>query len=262
MRAEEGRSEMQPTFYASFTNGEAAERTVGALLEIGVAPDDISLVVKQATRPGADVELVPEPLMVDAGEGGTYGDRTGRQTEGSFSRESQVGGGIGTSSPDDDVSGIEEMDDSETVSEDMIYPTSGTSYSSQEDHDVTEAANTGFFNTTIPGRHGNHAHDGHLDELDSLLVPGFGLVLGGGDLATELIGGGMATDVGGNPAAPLMEYLTDQGVSPDLAHDLGAVFDRGGAVLAVAVSPGKINSEIVLRMLEEAGARNAELVEA
>jgi hypothetical protein len=256
---------MLPTVFASFTNGEVAERLVGSLLQSGVAPEDMSLIVKNnhASLKDSNEALV----MVDSGDSETIGyGHTGFQTEGSYIHESRIGGGISTSTADDDVSGVEEMDDSQEASEQMIYPASAQSYSSQERRDTVEATNTGFFNTTKTTREGLGLADVDKnaigDEISSVAIPHFGLAIGDGALATSVMGAGMADEVGGIPAAHIQDYLEDQGVPADLAFMLSADFEKGGAVVAIATPPGGADYDVIQQVLEEIGARNVQLVEA
>lgn len=265
---------MLPTVFASFDNPEVAQRLLGALLEAGIAPEDLSLVIKEGDNLRIDeAEQFEESgagmAMVDSGEAAPQMiGNPGGQTEGSYTFESQVGGGISTSTRDDSVSGVEEMDDSQSAAEDMTYPASAQSFSSQERFDVAQGANTGFFNTTKPGPEGlgvNPEQDDILpeeSELTSLIVPGLGLVIGDGNLATSVIGAGVATERGGNPAADMKDYLTDQDVPNDLAWMLAKDFEEGGAVLAVAAPPGGADFDVIQGILENVGARNVQMVEA
>jgi len=266
---------MQPTVFASFDNGQQAEVLVGALLEAGIAPEDISVIIAgrddMAVEGGAPhlEESHAGAAMVDSGESAAtlYG-HAAEQTAGSYIYESPIGGGISTSSPDDEVSGVEEMDDSQYAAEQMTYPQNAQSYSSQERFDVAQGANTGFFNTTKPGAEGfgpaepNESDLPGEDELTSITVPGVGLVLGDGTLATAIVGAGIATERGGNPAADIEDYLTDQLVPKDLAWMLAKDFREGGAVVAIATPPGEADSDVIEQVLEKIGGRNVRMVEA
>jgi hypothetical protein len=266
---------MQPTVFGSIESPDVAERLVGALLEAGVAPEDLSVVIKQRGSQSVEgglphlEESGAGMAMVDSGEGepGLYGNPR-IQAEGSFTYESRVGGGISTSNADDDVSGVDEMDDSQAAAEEMTYPANAQSFSSQERFDVAQGASTGFFNTTKPGPGGLSGPEPTNDflpeesELTSLIVPGLGLVIGDGNLATSVIGAGVATEAGGSPAAGLKEYLEDLAVPHDLAWMLASDFDRGGAVIAVATPPGEADSDVIQDVLTSVGARNVQLVEA
>ncbi|HEY3782437.1 MAG TPA: hypothetical protein VGL56_15250 [Fimbriimonadaceae bacterium] len=256
---------MLPTVFASFTNGEVAERLVGSLLESGVAAEDMSLIVKNNH---ASLEDSNEALvMVDSGDAETirFG-HTGIQTEGSYVHESRIGGGISTSTPDDDVSSVEEMDDSQEAAEEMSYPASAQSYSSQERRDTVQATNTGFFNTTKPNQESlglpNVDKNAIGDEISSVAIPNLGIAIGDGALATSVMGAGMADEVGGVPAAHIQDYLEDQGVPADLAFMLGADFEKGGAVVAIATPPGGADYDVIQQVLEDVGARNVQLIEA
>lgn len=79
---------------------------------------------------------------------------------------------------------------------------------------------------------------GALGALASLIIPGFGLVLGGGALATAL--GAMAgTAVGGAIAGAVHGTLKDQGVPDEAARQYDETVTRGGAVLAVQPCGGR-----------------------
>lgn len=246
---------------------------VGALLEAGVAPEDISIVIKSNGSMDGSASFQFEEgdaglAMVDSGEGGASRlGHSGSQTEGSFVYESRIGAGISTSSPDDDVSKVDEMDDSQTAAEEMSYPASAQSYSSQDRIDAARATRHGYFRTTEVGGDGlglnpSPPRDAFDSGITSVIVPHFALVLGDGPLATAVMGAGVAAQRAGTPAANLQDYLEDQGVPHDLAFMLAKDFEEGGAVLAVAAPPGGIDSEAAVRVLEDSGALNVQLVDA
>lgn len=264
---------MQQTFYASFPDEEHAEIAIGGLLDAGIAAEDLSAVIYRNNA--ADVPLQDSGAglsLVGSGETAIdFATPQAEQKEGSYRYESQIGGGISTSNPDDAVSGIEEMDDASAVAEDMIYPASGASYSSQEGHDVIEGAVTGFFDTTKPedsALYGNREEQAHANtdlveesDLDSLMVPGLGLVLGGGALATQVIGAGVATEAGGRPAASIAEYLKDLNVPIDETYKLAQDFEKGGAIVSVVLPIGEVQQEEIEDFLTRSGALNIQLVE-
>jgi hypothetical protein len=263
---------MQPTVFGSFSRADLAETLLGALIEAGAAPEDLSLVVRRNGVPSTDKleELTSGNELIESGEGepAFYG-HAAIQTEGSDIYESEIGGGIGTSTPDDDVSSVEEMDDSQSASESMSYPANGHSYSDEEERDALKATNTGFFHLTDTGPNGlglvdpeGDSHQKLPSELSSLLLPHFGLVLGDGTLATELMGAGIAATVGGDPAARLQDYLEDQAVPHDLAFMLAKDFEGGGAVVAIATPPGGLDVDEIQRILEQTGAKNVKTVDA
>lgn len=255
---------MQPTVFASYQDPSRAEVVVGALLEAGVAPEDLSLLVHDPEgSPQVRNELAPtlRPLLlVDAGQPSTkmigYEDK---ETFGSDVFEAPAGGGIDTSNSDDAIDTIDQSDRSQELAEDMIYPLNERPYSDNEARDVAEGAK-GFFNTTRPeGQPFAQSKTAtsvpfEEDALSPLHVPGVGYVLGGGSLSTEIIGAGLATEQGGNPAASLAEYLLDQGVTREEALELTADFASGGAIVSVASPPG---TGIGLDRIEEAFKNNA-----
>lgn len=98
---------------------------------------------------------------------------------------------------------------------------------------------------------------GALAVLASLFIPGVGLVLGGGALATALAG--LAGAVGaGAIAGGVVGYLKDQGVPEEAITVYREAFDRGGAILAVAVPPEFVRADIEA-ILAKYGAANIEM---
>src|SRR5688500_5835502 len=116
---------MDPTLFASYRDPDAAERAFNALLDAGVQPEDLSLLVNNFAEGGpttsSDLTGTYDPAVGSALVDMTVGEAH-IETEGSFVHESQIGGGINTSTREDSVSGVEEMDDGQAVAEDMIYP--------------------------------------------------------------------------------------------------------------------------------------------
>jgi hypothetical protein len=77
--------------------------------------------------------------------------------------------------------------------------------------------------------------------LAALIVPGVGIVIGGGALATA-IAGGAATVAAGAAAGGVAGYLKDQGVPDEMVTKYSNTFYEGGAILALAVPTGDIDA--------------------
>ena len=80
---------------------------------------------------------------------------------------------------------------------------------------------------------------GALAALASLMIPGFGLVTGGGALATAMIGLAGAT-AGGAVAGGVAGFMQDQGVPERIALDSEAAWKNGHALLVVQCPTGKL----------------------
>jgi hypothetical protein len=93
---------------------------------------------------------------------------------------------------------------------------------------------------------------GILAGLASLTIPGFGLVLGGGALATAL-GGAAATAGAGTIAGAATGYLKDQGVDEHVAARYEDTVRSGGALLAVTVPSGPVDEPTATQLLEKYG---------
>jgi hypothetical protein len=255
---------MDPTLFAAFCNPGSGERAFSDLLDIGVQPEDLSLVISSKANGGQAIETSDRAVVYDAGSvNGLNNFVAGHQrieNEGSFVHESSIGGGISTSSRNDSVSGVEEMDDSQKAAEDELYPETGRPYSYQEAHDVAEAANKGFFNTTEPDEPTIGAIGGPDDgpeitfDVSSINVNGIGRVIGDGTLATLATGAAVAANTGGESAVGLSDYLVDAGVPSEEVDDFYAPFSEGGAILAATIRPGDANALTAEELLTRLGA--------
>jgi len=84
---------------------------------------------------------------------------------------------------------------------------------------------------------------GVLAALAAVFIPGVGLVIGGGALATALAGTAAAIG-GGVIAGGVYGFLKDQGVPEDQALAYRETFDSGGVILAVTMDESIDRDEI------------------
>lgn len=80
---------------------------------------------------------------------------------------------------------------------------------------------------------------GAIAALASLVIPGFGIVTGGGALATALAGLA-GTTVGGAIAGGVAGYLQDQGVPEKIALDSEKALKNGNAIVIVSYPTGDL----------------------
>lgn len=250
---------MDPTLIASFNDPDSAESAFNALMDLGVQPEDLSLILNGDARGGPPPGEY-DPAIVTGLDNLNLGE-TQAEEEGSYVHESRVGGGISTSGIDDSVASLDEMEDSQSASEEETYPEAGASFGAQESHDVMEAARSGFFNTTEPDR----STAGRLDgpdseptptlEVSSMSVPGIGRVIGDGMLATLATGAMVASRAGGRNAAGIADYLVDAGVPANEASEISRPLQRGGAILAATIRPGDANGVAAEDVLSRHGAQ-------
>jgi len=129
--------------------------------------------------------------------------------------------------------------------------------------DRTELSAKQGLSTTTPGDAAAGAAKGAgiglgvgiLAALASLVIPGFGLVVGGGALATALAGAAGATAAGA-VAGGVHGYLKDQGVPDQVAMDYDHAVKNGGAVLAVSVPSGNVDEATCREILAKYSANN------
>ncbi|HEY4001278.1 MAG TPA: hypothetical protein VGO93_20570 [Candidatus Xenobia bacterium] len=97
---------------------------------------------------------------------------------------------------------------------------------------------------------------GILGALASLIIPGFGIVIGGGALATA-IGAAAATTAAGAISGGVAGYLRDQGVPEMAAHQYQEDLNAGRVLLSVGAPCGKLDLPSVEELLAKYGALNA-----
>jgi hypothetical protein len=155
---------------------------------------------------------------------------------------------------------------SESIGTDRTYSTDYTDRdtdSDKTDADKTEKEAKYGISTTTPGDAAAGAAKGAgiglglgaLAALASLMVPGVGLVVGGGALATALAGAAGATAAGA-VAGGVHGYLKDQGVPDHIAADYNKAVENGGAVMSINISNSEVTESEVRQILNKYGAGN------
>lgn len=261
---------MATTLYGTFSDIERAERAVGAMIDYGVRPEDISLVrshkgeVEVAT--GTETARTVPSGMSNAAYGdapATGGDRFGADATGltdnlgngrldsnGLAGENSVRRAAGADP--NYQSGTSRIDDNE-------YDTL-TSGERRDDYDPEKGAKYGLTATTkedaeagaIKGA-GVGLGLGAIAALASIFVPGFGFFAGGGALATALAGIAGTTGAGAIAGA-VTGYLKDQGMDSHAAEQFGAHVGEGGALVSVTVPSDQVDESTVRSILDKYGA--------
>lgn len=241
------------TYYATFANHQQAKDALRELLRGGVRPDDASLLL-----PGDSVADT-----ADLSAGGTVGDASylvGRADDPAapaFRQDPLVElttieasriSGVDTSDSAFTGDTVDQMDDSQDVSEDSLYPRRGISQSEHEMDDLALTVTTGL-PTPVPEiddiRDGDEMQDQNEEGLEAFDVPHFGAVLGNGALATAALGDG-------NMEQRMSAFLEDDGMPTAAVDELIVALHAGNAVLAIVATPGEIDESAV----EEIARRN------
>ena len=102
---------------------------------------------------------------------------------------------------------------------------------------------------------------GALAALASLVVPGFGVVVGAGALATA-IAGALGATAAGAVSGGALGYLKDQGVDDRVAEKFAADVDANGAVVAVDLWSEDLAQADVEDVLHKYGAHNVHVQDA
>jgi len=216
-----------------FKSPDEARLAVSDLMEEGLSEQDFALLQLNTAQGqhGDALEYVVAPF--------SGGQNMSDETEGASDRESEVGAGIATSRPEDAVSAVQELDDSETFAQDMSYPPAdGHSIGDEQTHDVKIGADQGFFETTFPEDKSTIVAESMIDEID---IPGIGAIMGEGsfgELIMERTFKGHASD---------MNWLSDRLNRKDNQREVS--IGRTGALLGIDVSANSPNPDRIEEIL-------------
>lgn len=133
-------------------------------------------------------------------------------------------------------------------------------YQQEDVHEVAANVNHGITTTTGADAAVGAAKGagiglgvGAIATLATLLIPGFGIVTGGGALVTALMAAA-GTTAGGAMAGGVGGYLQDQGVDQQVAGDAEAALRNGRAVIIVKCPSGKLEEPEIAAILVKYGA--------
>jgi len=280
---------MPNTLYAAFNDATMAEKAAGALLDHGVRAEDLSLVQHESRY-----QNMPTTVAEDTGVSpNVYGEMSGATTmspgvagAGTYvppvaettppitntgpyvdtTENNMVDGSDGMTvtraesymEEDDFATARNQAEyDRETHNTDKVYKNPAdeaihTEQAAKHGISTTTGADAGAAAIT-GGAWGLGV--GAVAALASLLIPGVGIVVGGGALATA-IAGLVATTGGGAVVGAVTGYLKDQGVEEHVAQKYGETVSGGGAILAVNVPSGDVDEPLARQLLEKYGAMN------
>jgi len=254
-------------YLVSVTDAEHTLELAAALLEEGVKPEDLSVVVDEsvsgrvAGNGNGSAPRLESDLVIDPSRAGdlTFASTGELEMERAYEAadnregilyESEIGGGISTASFDDSVSGIEEMDDSSEKAEETLEPFGDlderTPVSGPEAV-LEETRGSNVPGSSPTGIHGQEAGlgVGVLAALIPAVVPGVGVVMGDGPLASDLLAEeDKAIDRGVAP------FLSAQGLDETEANKFEATLASGGGILEVSAASGEASGRQILDVLE------------
>lgn len=265
---------MSTTLYATFRDLDNAERAAGALLDYGVRPEDLSLVRMHDNK----VITTPPDAVATHGSVGAVGssgiDASGHSAAAYGDEPAMAGGRFGA-----DAVGLGDttgMYGAEAVTKREEEYVAGTSRASDTDYDTLSSGNVmdeeGYspetaaksgITPTTPADAGAGAIKGAgiglgvgaIAALVSIFVPGFGLIAGGGALATALAGFAATTGAGAIAGA-ITGYLKDQGMDSHVAEEYGQAVSEGGALMSIAVPSGPVDESTARSIFEKYAALN------
>ena len=274
--------------YASFADASLAEKAAGALLDYGVRQEDISLVAHDEygkTRESYTTQAADAPYDTAAGVGdravnatqsvgdrlGQVGDRAAGAVTGAFGAEGAAAGYDAAATEraaQADVRATQAAGrnvgvyDNTTVTGDLNpLDQGGPDSAASTAHDGTEVSAKHGISTTTPEDAASGAVKGTgiglvggiIASLAALTVPGFGLVLGGGLLASAIGATALAAGAGA-VAGGVTGYLKDQGVPHEAAERYHGTVENGGAVLSLNIPSGDVDQATAQALLSKYGA--------
>jgi uncharacterized membrane protein len=172
--------------YATFTDPHMAEKAGGALLDHGVRPEHLTIVLPEG-----------------------YGTRDRQDVVDEIDMERKASSGITTTTAADAASGS------------------------------VKGAGVGLL-------------AGTLAALAAILIPGVGLIIGGGTLAIAL-GGVAGATAAGAVAGGVTGFLKDQGVSEQSIKHFHSILEAGGAMITVSPTDDNTDSATIDSVLQKYG---------
>ena len=251
------------TYYATFSDHQRAKDALRELLRGGVRPDDASLLLPNDSL--ADTtDLTAEASVGDAtarvgrkDDPADTIDKPDPAVDATTIRASAVSG-VDTSNAAYTGDTADQMDDSQSVAEDSLYPYREISNSEHQLDDLALAVTSGF-PTPVPEiddvKDGGLMQDENEEALEALDVPGFGVSLGNGGLATAALGEG-AVD------SRLTAFFEDDGVPSSASDGMLAALNGGHALLGIVATPGEIDEPAVERIAERNGGQGVGMFDA
>jgi hypothetical protein len=278
---------MKATIFASFEKPADAEKAAGALLDHGLEAQDISILAHEDYHAARNAEIAASDLerqRHEIEENETTGTSTGHAAVNDFSNSTSQSAGVwsepgsGIASGYQMAGGLESTDAAtpyhapndpyDIGSKDFNPPVGANPVEQASIDDPTllrhpVAAKSGISTTTAADAGSGAVKGvavglgvGILATLAAVFVPGIGMVVGGGALAAGILGTAGAAGAGAI-AGGVVGYLKDQGVPENVLTVYHEAFDRGGAILAVALQEDRNRSEVEA-VLAKYGAQNVD----
>jgi len=224
---------MRNTIYASFKDPKLAEKAAGALMDHGLLAQDLSIIQSHKWRNLAAEEVAPRDVPAIAFlNPNASGMSTGMSP---FGMTPMVPESELLDTPIDETEILPDVED---------QAKHGISTTTPKDAEIGALKGTAW-----------GVGIGAVAAVASLFVPGFGLVVGGGALATAIVG--IAASAGAGAAAGAMTgYLKDQGVESHVAAEYEHVIHNGGAVLGATIPSGDVDESRAWEILNKYAGQN------
>ncbi|MFN8613760.1 MAG: hypothetical protein U0931_39865 [Vulcanimicrobiota bacterium] len=133
----------------------------------------------------------------------------------------------------------------------LIGPADGKNHEKHAEQGITTTTGADAASGAAKGA-GAGLVAGALGALASLFIPGFGLVTGGGALATALASAAGATAAGA-VAGGVAGFLQDQGVDQMAAQDYQKAIEHGGALVEISTPAKDVSQNDIQEILTKYG---------
>ncbi|MEA2552662.1 MAG: hypothetical protein QOJ65_838 [Fimbriimonadaceae bacterium] len=259
------------TYYAVFPETTKGRLAVITLVNEGVPTDDISLVMKgnaEGTQlRGNGDHLADATSFVgrqdDPVIDNPFPESAGKLIDEEDQGEAPFGGGAATDDLNDSAESVDQTEDPQWLAE-TEFLEMPKNVAQLELGDLDKAVNTGFPSDPTemkrPTRNPLPPVEDFERSIEAVTIPGFGLVMGSGSLATA------ALDYGdGDPSddvATMMSHFREEGVPDDIASRYLEALQKGEAIMAVGLVPGEVEAPLVETVMARFGAHDSGLYDA
>jgi hypothetical protein len=238
---------MAHTIYGTFDDVQQAGRAAGALFDYGARREDLSIVAGSRADHAGDK---PDD------NGGHHAAEMTDATAFGRERRRLRALGVGIEAPQGFGTAVAERADSEAIWANDGGHADEADGATYRRADRAERGAKDGITTTTPGDAAAGAFQGGEIGLGlgimmgtaSLLIPGVGLIVGAGALASA-IGAAMATTAAGAIAGGIAGYLKDQGVPEEAAEVYTGEVTKGGTLLALRLPSGKVDEAVARQLL-------------
>ena len=260
------------TYYATFDSLQSGKAAVDELLRDGILPEDISLVGDYHGNAVSHELVASKATVGDASyfvgrsDDPVIGRASIQQLQSSKTPRTEMDlmDGIDTSHLSSDVESLDQADDSQAMAEEVLDPEDGRSQEERERGDLRSELNTGFKEEPSESESlydtQTLMQDQNTKGLETISVPGRGVVIGSGGLSTAALDLLSLSD--GQSWETFSNFLIEEGLTEAEAASYRDAICAGQTMIAVEIVPGRVSETLVETVIERRGGAKAQLFDA